>query len=208
MWRTTIMVGIVVLLGLGASCGMSHEEREQARRAEHEQFKAAKEQELVDFAERYHATPVQLLPDWEDLGEDLSRTFTARLQERLEGAPVAFRGELVDVVRTSGDSYQLVFGDLLLGHVVATLSFDREGAAKLMDDAPDDPFSEFLVAARIDTVEPIIFELSPCSDPGCDEIELGISPSRFFSSAVWPNPGFRVFGTAIAVEGGDDSIDQ
>ena len=69
MRRTTMMVGVVVLLGSSTSCGMSHEGREQAREAERRQFKAAKEQELVDFAERHHATPVQLLPNWEGLDD-------------------------------------------------------------------------------------------------------------------------------------------
>ena len=193
-----MMAAVVVLLGTG--CNESYEERQARETEQRRQFKAAQDQELADFAERHQATPVQLLPDWAELGEELPRTFTAQLQEKIEGSVVAFRGELVDVVRTSGDNYQLVFGNQLLGLVVATLNFDRQGAAKLMDDPPDHPFTDLLVAARIDTVEPIIFKLSPCSDPGCgDKIKLGINPSRFFGSAFWPNPGVRVFGTAIAV---------
>ncbi len=209
MQRTTMIVGVVILLGSCAGCTESYEERQARETERSRQFKAAQKQELADFAKRHHATPVQLLPDWSDiLGSDMRgrgmtsfrAPFTAQLQERIEGSTVAFRGELVDVVRTSGDNYQLVFGNQLLGHVVAILNFDRQGAAKLMDGPPDHPFSDLLVAARIDTVEPIIFKLSPCSDPGCgDKIKLGINPSRFFGSASWPNPGFRVFGTAIAV---------
>ena len=208
MQRTITIVGVVILLGSSTGCTESYEERQARETERSRQFKAAQKQELADFAKRHHAAPVQLLPDWSDVlgldmqqGDDeLPRTFTAQLQERIEGSTVAFRGELVDVVRTSGDNYQLVFGNQLLGHVVAILNFDRQGAAKLMDDLPDHPFSDLLVAARIDTVEPIIFKLSPCSDPGCgDKIKLGINPSRFFGGASWPNPGFRVFGTAIAV---------
>ena len=171
MQRTTMIVGVVVLLGSSTGCGMSYEEREQAREAEHRQFKAAQEQKLAAFAERHHATPVQLFPNileiLEGLGEELPpRTFTAQLQERMEGSVVAFRGELIDVVRTSGDNYQLVLGSR--EHGVATLNFDKQGAAKLMDDPPG-LFSKLLVAARIDKVESIILELKPCSDPDCDD---------------------------------------
>ena len=124
------MAAVVVLLGSSAGCTESYEER-QARETERtRQFKAAQKQELADFAKRHHATPVQLLPDWSDIlgldmrqGDDeLPRTFTAQLQERIEGSTVAFRGELVDVVRTSGDNYQLVFGNQLFGHVVSVFS--------------------------------------------------------------------------------------
>ena len=157
------MVGVVVLLGSSTGC-MSYEDREVEHRT-------AQKQELADFAKRHHATPVQLLPDWEGLGEELPRTFTAQLQERIEGSTVAFRGELVDVVRTSGDNYQLVFGNLIDGGI-ATLNFDRQGAKKLMDDPPD-LYSDLLVAARIDKVE-LTFD-------------------------IWTGPQFRVFGTAVAI---------
>ena len=77
-------------------------------------------------------------------------------------------------MRTPENNYQLVFGNQGLGPIVAaTLNFDRQGAAKIIDDPPDG-FSELLVAARIDKVEPILYDV------------LGTQ--------------FRVFGTAIAVE--------
>ena len=196
MQRTIIMVGVVVFLGLSTGCGLSYEEQERVREAERRQGQAAQDKELADFAERYYATPVQLFPDWSGLGEELPRTFTAQLQEKIEGSVVAFRGELIDVVRTSENNYQLVFGSRILGLVVATLDFDRQGAVQVMDDPPD-LFSELLVAARIDKVEPILLQLRPCSAPGCGErYELGIY-SYFPISGT---PSVRVFGTAIAVE--------
>ena len=155
--RTTKWLGLLFFLGLSTGCGTSYEEQERAHETERRQFIATREQELADFAERHHAIPVQLFPDLSELpDEEPPRTFTAQLQEKIEGSVVAFRGELIDVVRTPGGNYQLVFGSRLHDLVVATLDFDRQGATKVMDDPPD-LFSELLVAARIDKVDPIFW---------------------------------------------------
>ena len=202
-----IVVGMVALLGSIAGCGgTSFGEREEALQAERKQLMASQEQELAEFAERHNAIMVEpkFFPDmFEDLEEEEfpTRNFTAQLQERIEGSVIAFRGYLIEVVRTSGNNYQLVFGEPFRGpgkDVVVTLSFNRRDAAKLIEDSPN-IFEKLLVAARIDRVEPIILEVRSCSVPLCEEegeeMQLGI----IFRSPLLGNPPVRIFGTAIAV---------
>ena len=82
-----------------ASCGPSFEEQQQTREAERLQRITASEQALATFAESHSATPVEI---WSD-SFGLRSSFTAQLQNELEGSVVAFRGSLLDIVRTSTD---------------------------------------------------------------------------------------------------------
>ncbi len=112
-----------------ASCGPSFEEQQQTREAER---LASSEQALVTFAESHGATPVEI---WSD-SFGLRRSFTAQLQDELEGSVVAFRGSLLDIVRTStgaGGDYEVAFGDPFFGFggTLFTLSTSERDAAKL-----------------------------------------------------------------------------
>ena len=87
-----------------ASCGPSLEEQQQTREAERLQRIAASEQALATFAESHGATPVEI---WSDPFGDplgLRRSFTAQLQDELEGSVVAFRGSSTSSHTSARDS--------------------------------------------------------------------------------------------------------
>ena len=179
-----------------ASCGPSLEEQQQTREAERLQRIAASEQALATFAESHGATPVEI---WSDPFGDplgLRRSFTAQLQDELEGSVVAFRGSLLDIVRTStgvGGDYEVAFGDPFFGFgggTLVTLSTSELDAAKLLALSPED-HQTLLVAARIDRVAPMIMRIEPCGEPDCGEVDLEVN--RFDDS-------HRISGRAIAMQ--------
>ena len=119
-----------------ASCGPSFEERQQTREAER---LASSEQALATFAESHGATPVEI---WSD-SFGLRRSFTVQLQDELEGSVIAFRGSLLDIVRTSPDAggdYEVAFGDPFFGFggTLVTLSTSERDAAKLLALSPEE----------------------------------------------------------------------
>ena len=180
----------VLLLALSltlASCSPSLEEQEQAREAERLRRVAASEQALATFAKSHGAMPVEILES-----HLAKRSFTAQLQGKLEGSVVAFRGSLLDIVRTPtgrGD-YEVILGDPFLGGTLVTLSTGEQDAAKLLAMSPEEP-PTLLVAARIDRVAPMILKLEPCRESDCAEV--GLEAKRFDSS-------HQISGSAIAIE--------
>ena len=164
-----------------ASCGPSFEEQQQTREAERLQRITASEQALATFAESHSATPVEI---WSDPFGDplgLRRSFTAQLQDELEGSVVAFRGSLLDIVRTStgvGDDYEVTFGDLFFGGTLVTLSTSERDAAKLLALTPEESRTlPILAVARIDRVAPMILRIEPCREPDCGEVGLRVNRS-------------------------------
>ena len=119
-----------------ASCGPSLEQQEQTGEAQRLRRAATSEQALATFAESHGATPVEIFEL--DLGR---RPFTAQLQDKLEGSVVAFRGWLLDIVRTpTGDGeYDLIFADPILGGTLVTLSTSEQDAAKLLTMSAEEP---------------------------------------------------------------------
>ena len=171
-----------------ASCGPSFEEQQQTREAERLQRVAASEQALATFAESHSATPVEI--GFDTFGP--RRSFTAQLQDELEGSVVAFRGSLLDIVRTSdaaGD-YEVTFGAPFFGGTLVTLSTSERDAAKLLALSPEEPLT-LLVAARTDRVAPMILRIEPCREPDCGEV--GLEVNRFDDS-------HRISGRAIAMQ--------
>jgi len=175
----------------GASPGSSFEEQQQTREAE----QPASEQALATFAESHGATPIEV----GFLG--FERSFTAQLQDELEGSVVAFRGSLVDIVRTStgtGGDYEVIFtlSASLFGRTLVTLSTSEQDAAPLLTLSPG---FTFLVAARIDRVAPMTLELESCGEPDCNQV--GLQVNTFFAS-------YHISGRAIAMQQGQPPPDS
>jgi len=179
----TLLCAISVIL---TSCGPSAEEQAQTREAERLRLVAESEQALATFARQHGAMPVALL------GSDLEkREFTAQFQRKLEGSVVAFRGSLLDVVRTAtSGTYAAIFGDEFLGGTLVTLNVEEEEVTKLLAISLEDP-PAFLVAARIDSVAPMVLTLEPCRDSDC--VEVGLEVRRY-------DTAHRITGRAIAMQ--------
>ena len=181
--RATLLCALVVIL---VSCGPSVEEQAKARETERVRRVAESEQALATFANQHGARPVSVLDS--DLEK---RPFTAQLQRQLEGSVVAFRASLLDVVRTNSGNYVAILGDPFLGGTLVTLNVAEQEGAKLLamslDYAP-----ALLVAARIDTVAPMVLTLEPCRDPDCGEV--GLEVRRYDGVA------HRITGSAIAIQ--------
>jgi len=109
---------------------------------------------------------------------------------RVQVADGARRGGAQRSTWTRPSTYVAIIGDEFLGGTVVTLNVDEQDAAKLLAMSAEDP-PVLLVAARIDSVAPMVLTLEPCRDPDCDDVALEI---RRFDSA------HRIIGNAIAIQ--------
>jgi hypothetical protein len=172
------------IAGLAVSCGPSAEDENRAREAARLKAVAESEQALAAFAKGHGATPISLIDSDES-------TLTADLQRRLEGSTVAFRSPLLDVVRSSSSgTYVAIFGDRFLGGTVVALRIDEQLASNLLTK-PVERDSDFLVAATIDSVAPMVVTLEPCRDQDCAEVEIEVRQDE---------RAYRIEGTAIAIQ--------
>ena len=177
---------VCAMAAISASCGPSVEEEAQARETQRLRRAAESAEALATFAKAHAAMPVSIMDSDRE-----RRSFTAELQRQLEGAVVAFRSSLLDVVREPrSGSYTAVLGDRFFGGTLATLSIDEQQASKLLATSLEDD-SDFLVAARIDSVVPLVLTLQPCRDADCSDVEIEV---RRYDSA------YRINGSAIVIQ--------
>ena len=175
--KLLIPVALAVLVFSLSGCDHStSENRRQNQEHERQQVLAEKTQVLTTFASQHNATPIQL-------SELLDNVFTAQLQGELEGKVVAFRADLIDVVRVSDDDYQLVLADSLLfnalGGIVVRLMYDNQDIANFhtsysLDNWAANYLETYLVVAKIEKVTPITFTIAPCTQPDCETVHVEV----------------------------------
>ncbi len=177
----------LLALVLLASCGPSAEEEKRTREAARQRSVAASQQELTAFAKSHDATPIDLFGTGE-----LSRKLTLQLQRETEGKIIAFRTELLDLVRVSGDDYEVEVGYDLSSDVVA-LTAPKEIAEKILTASAGAATVELLVAAQIDQVRPLSLKLESCTSKRDDNcLQLLASGLHEVSH--------RVSGKALAID--------
>lgn len=166
------------------ACRPSYEERTQAREAERQQLIATTQENLKAFASRHGARPWQL----PELGDE--NKLTAILQEEIEGKVVAFRAEIIDVIRQSDDDYILILRSRVVGRGIVLLKSTKTGVASVLagDTNVDD---EFLIAAEVSKIDPLVLELSPCDERDCGSVSLDFSMSGL---------SHRLSGRLVAIE--------
>jgi hypothetical protein len=174
------LLGAFVLL---SSCGAKYEDREKSRDAERRKSISSAQVVLREFGSTYGAKPWQLTR----IGE--KSKFTASLQEEVEGSKVVFRAQIIDVVRSADDHYDVVVGNHFIGRDIVVLRGTKGVVAAILASPPS-TFDDFLVIAEIEKVEPVLFELGPCDDPDC---------TASFEPSITGVP-HRVFGRLIAIE--------
>ena len=168
-WKSLIPVALAALVFLFSGCDESSwENHRQTQENERQQVHAEKARALAAFAAQYNATPIQL----SNFGDN---AFTAQLQRKIEGEVVAFRANLIDVVRVSNDEYQLVLGYgaifNALGGALAKLAYDNQDIEKLLNNHS----SKYLIAAKIGKVAPMTFKITPCTEFECESARVEVS---------------------------------
>jgi hypothetical protein len=182
--RSLGLLAVSLLSLIIAACGSNHGEQQRADYVERQTADHSALELLSTLGSSHGAKPWKL----SQLGDD--RIFTANLQEEIEGSSVAFRAEIIDVVRRSENEYELIVGDHLLGQDLVFLRATKGVIAEIVASPPD-MLDGFFLVARIDRVQSIALELTPCDEPDCGSVTL--------------EPGIggvahRVFGRLIAIE--------
>lgn len=175
---------LVALVGT-LSCGPSFEERQEQDKKQEDAARADAAVSLRSFSARYGAEPADLFPR-----VAFSRKLTATLQEEIQGATIAFRATLIDIVRLEDGEYQVLLGSPFYSGTIVALDASPSLASPLLARSPGH-FDSYLVVADIERVAPMAVKLESCEGVDCVGMRLEAS---LLASA------HHISGRAIAIE--------